>query len=178
MVCQPCSASSYYHGDVTNSDPAASDALTSSEIRKEEVDVTFLIWLTARATSALMDSALAPTGLSGDEFAVYSILASSEVTTPTALARWMAAPPTTVSSYVKRLEGRGHVDRVPNPEDKRSYRIVLTPAGRVAQQAAVKAFSPVSAALSEALGEQEGAISDALLSLRPILDTFRTPDRT
>ena len=108
----------------------ASGVLSSGEIRDEGVDLTFLMWLTARGTTALMDATVAAAGLTGDEFAVYSILAASETTTPSTLSRWMAAPPTTVSSYVKRFETRGHVRRVPNPDDRRSYRIVLTEAGQ------------------------------------------------
>ena len=63
----------------------------------------FDVWLVSRATAGLLDAALAPTGLSADEFGVYSALTSADSLTPTELARWMSAPPTTVSSYVRRL---------------------------------------------------------------------------
>src|SRR4051812_24061141 len=92
-------------------------ALTPGEVRNEDVDVTFMVWLTSRATADLLDSALAPTGLDSDEYAIYSVLTAARSITPTELARWMAAPPTTVSSYVKRFEARGHVEREPNPAD-------------------------------------------------------------
>ena len=154
-------------------DEETATVLSSSEIRDEELDVTFLLWLTARATAALMDATVAPSGLTGDEFAVYSILASSEATTPSTLARWMAAPPTTVSSYVKRLEARGHVIRKPNPNDKRSYRIVLTPAGRDTHGSAQQAFRPVSSALSAALGAEESTVTSALITFRPVIDALR-----
>jgi uncharacterized membrane protein (DUF2068 family) len=75
--------------------------LAAEEVRVEDVDVTFMVGLTARATSDLLDDVLAPAGLDGDEFAIYSMLASARAITPTELARWMAAPLTTVSSYVK-----------------------------------------------------------------------------
>src|SRR5918998_4852871 len=91
------------------------DGLSPAEVREENVDVTFMVWLTHRATTDLVDAALAPAGLDGDEFAIYSVLTAAQGITPTELARWMAAPPTTVSSYVKRFEARGHVQREPNP---------------------------------------------------------------
>src|SRR3954451_19668628 len=97
--------------------------VSADELRREQVDITFLVWAVSRSTAELVDAALRPSGLSGDEFAIYSMLASSSVVTPTELARWMAAPATTVTSYVKRLEARGHVERVANPQDRRSYRI-------------------------------------------------------
>jgi DNA-binding MarR family transcriptional regulator len=155
----------------------ASGVLSSGEIRDEGVDLTFLMWLTARGTTALMDATVAAAGLTGDEFAVYSILASSETTTPSTLSRWMAAPPTTVSSYVKRFETRGHVSRVPNPDDRRSYRIVLTEAGKAAHHSAHNAFRPVRDALVRALGETTAtSLSTALLTFRPIVDILRQPD--
>jgi DNA-binding MarR family transcriptional regulator len=159
------------------SSDTATGVLSSGEISDEGVDVTFLMWLTARGTSALIDATVATAGLTGDEFAVYSILAATETTTPSTLSRWMAAPPTTVSSYVKRFETRGHVSRVPNPDDRRSYRIVLTPAGRAVHHSAQAAFRPVSDALLNALGETTAAsLSAALLAFRPIVDTLRQPD--
>jgi DNA-binding MarR family transcriptional regulator len=147
--------------------------LAAHEVRDEDVDVTFMVWLTSRATADLLDAALAPAGLSGDEFAIYSVLTAAPSITPTELARWMAAPPTTVSSYVKRFEGRGHVQREPNPADRRSYRIRLTPAGRRAHRAAVALFLPVRTRIADALGARETDVREALLTLRTVLDDVR-----
>lgn len=135
--------------------------------------MTFMVWLTSRATADLLDAALAPAGLDGDEFAIYSVLTASRAITPTELARWMAAPPTTVSSYVKRLEARGHVRRVPNPSDGRSYRLELTPQGQRTHRAAVKLFRPLSARVAAALGGQEERVREALVTLRTVLDEIR-----
>jgi DNA-binding MarR family transcriptional regulator len=147
--------------------------LSPTEVREENVDVTFMLWLTHRATTDLVDAALAPAGLDGDEFAIYSVLTASPGITPTELARWMAAPPTTVSSYVKRFEARGHVRREPNPADRRSYRIKLTPAGRRAYRAAAALFVPVRTRVAESLGAREDEVREALLTLRTVLDEIR-----
>ena len=154
------------HGNPVN-------GLTPGEVRDEEVDVTFMVWLTSRATADLLDSVLAPAGLDGDEFAIYSVLTAAPSITPTELARWMAAPPTTVSSYVKRFEARGHVEREPNPADGRSYRIRLTPAGRRAHRAAAKLFIPMRTRVEEGLGTQATEVREALLTLRSVLDEIR-----
>jgi len=147
--------------------------LAAAEVRDENVDVTFMVWLTYRATADLIDAALAPTGLDGDEFAIYSVLTASPSITPTELARWMAAPPTTVSSYVKRFEARGHVRREPNPADRRSYRIKLTPAGRRAYRAAAALFIPLRTSVASSLGERENGVREALIALRTVLDEIR-----
>jgi DNA-binding MarR family transcriptional regulator len=149
------------------------EGLSAAEVREEDVDVTFMVWLTSRATADLLDAALAPAGLDSDEFAIYSVLTASPSITPTELARWMAAPPTTVSSYVKRFEARGHVQREPNPGDRRSYRIKLTPAGRRAYGAAAALFTPLRTRVAEGLGAQEGDVREALVTLRTVLDQIR-----
>jgi DNA-binding MarR family transcriptional regulator len=154
--------------------PTTGTRLSANEIDEEGVDVTFLVWLTARATSDLMDSTLAPVGITGDEYAIYSVLAASESITPTELARWMAAPPTSVSSYVKRLQSRGHVERSPHPSDGRSYTLRLTSSGRKAHRAAVRLFAPVRQELNDALGDDEPGVRRSLLALRPVLDDLRT----
>ena len=112
-------------------------------------NVLFDVWLVSRATTALLDEVVRPSGLDSDEFAIYSVLASGEGMTPTELAHWMSAPATTVSSYVKRFEGRGHVERTPNPDDGRSYRLRLTASGRRAHRAAGNCSSPYSTARVE-----------------------------
>lgn len=140
---------------------------------QEDVDALFLVWLVSRSTEDLLDGVLAGAGLSGDEFAIYSVLTAAPALTPTELSRWMAAPATTVSSYVKRLEARGHVAREPHPEDRRSYRIRLTPEGRRAHRAAVRLFTPVRDEVAAALADQEGAVREALLRLRAVIDSLR-----
>ncbi len=147
--------------------------LTPGEVREEDVDVTFMVWLTSRATTDLLDSVLAPAGLDGDEFAIYSVLSAAPSITPTELARWMAAPPTTVSSYVKRFEARGHVAREPNPDDGRSYRIRLTPAGARAHRAAGELFLPWRDSVERALGARVAEVREALLTLREVVDEVR-----
>ncbi len=50
--------------------------------------------------------------------------------TPTELAGRLEMPLTTVLFRVGRLEKRGHVERIPNPDDRRSYLIRLTADGK------------------------------------------------
>jgi len=135
-----------------------------------------MVWLTYRATADLLDATLAPAGLDGDEFAIYSVLSAAPAITPTELARWMAAPPTTVSSYVKRFEARGHVQREANPSDRRSYRIKLTPAGRRAHRTAAALFVPMRTRVEKGLGQREEEVREALVTLRTVLDEIRRGD--
>jgi DNA-binding MarR family transcriptional regulator len=137
---------------------------------EQATNVLFDVWLLSRATSGVLDAALAPVGLTADEFGIYSVLTSTDAMTPTELARWMSAPPTTVSSAVRRLEGRGHVERRRNPDDGRSYVLGLTPAGRRAHAAGVEAFAPVLGRVQAALGSKEASVRRALGTVRDAVD--------
>ena len=137
-------------------------------------NVLFSTWLTSRAVHSLIDDVIKPTGLDADEFAIYSVLARGEGMTPSELARWMSAPATTVSSYVKRFEKRGHVDRVPSVEDRRSYRLTLTAEGRAAHHEAGELFQPTLAEVEEALGQNEPDVHLQLLELRRVVDAIGT----
>lgn len=129
-------------------------------------NVLFDMWLVMRSTTSLLDAALAPSGLSADEFGVYSVLTSADALTPTDLATWMSAPPTTVSSYVKRIEARGHLTRERNPDDGRSYVLRLTAAGAGAHAAAVEAFVPVLQRVIDELEGDEPRVRRSLQTLR------------
>ena len=135
-------------------------------------NVLFDVWLASRAVHAVIDDAIRPSGLDADEFAIYSVLASGSAMTPSELADWMAAPPTTVSSYVKRFERRGHVRRTPNPEDRRSYRVELTATGREAHHTAGALFRPVLDQIDAALEGRADDTRQRLLELRRVVDAL------
>ena len=147
--------------------------LSAAEVRDQQVDPLFLVWIVSRSAEDLLGTALAPIGLTGDELAIYSILNASPGITPSELSRWIAAPPTSVSSYVKRLEARGHLTRRPHPDDRRSYRLQLTAAGKRTHRSAEALFGPVRERIIQTLGDRDGPVRDALLQMRGIIDTVR-----
>lgn len=138
-------------------------------------NVLFDVWLVSRAVHALVDDAIGETGLDADEYAIYSVLSSGEPMTPTDLARWMAAPPTTVSSYIKRFERRGHLVRRSNPADGRSSLVELTAAGQQAHRAASERFGPVLAEIESALGDEAAPAHQQLRMLHDVVDAHRRP---
>jgi DNA-binding MarR family transcriptional regulator len=127
------------------------------------------IWLISRAVTARITDVVREARLDADEFAIYSVLASSEGMTPTELAHWMAAPPTTVSSYVKRFTRRGHVERFNNEDDRRSYLIRLTDEGRAVHRAAGILFLPLLDQVSQRLGPNGATTHAQLRSLHDAL---------
>lgn len=138
----------------------------------------FDVWVVANSTRALLDRALRPSGLSAEDFALYSAIRRDNGVTPTELSSLMALPPTTVSSIVARLERRGHVRRAPNPADARSYRIQLTPSGQAAHAAAGELFTPVSATVEAALSIPPVQARDALAAINAaVLAATGSPPR-
>lgn len=156
---------------------ASSDlSATAGEVDAGPGNVLFDVWLVSRAVHALIDDAIGQVGLDADEFAVYSVLAAGDGMTPTSLARWMAAPPTTVSSYVKRFERRGHLERRTNPADGRSHVLRLTPAGRHAHREAGSRYAPVLAAVEQQVGARVDQVRRHLQDLHRAVDATRSAD--
>lgn len=135
-------------------------------------NLLFDVWLVSRSTTALIDEVVRPSGLDADEFAVYSVLSSGDGMTPSELSHWMSAPPTTVSSYVKRFERRGHVRRIANLGDGRSYRVKLTAAGRRAHQAAGDLFAPVAELVSGRIGDETAGTHRRLQALHEVISSL------
>ncbi|MCV2392899.1 winged helix DNA-binding protein [Actinotalea sp. M2MS4P-6] len=142
---------------------------SGSDLSPSLGNVLFDVWLAARATTALVDDAVRASGLNADEFAVYSVLAATDGMAPSDLARWMSAPATTVSSYIGRFTRRGHVRRVPNPEDGRSYLVQLTEAGRAAHLDAGRGFLPLLDEVTRRLGPDADEMHERLAVLHRIL---------
>lgn len=136
-------------------------------------NVLFDAWLLSRSVYRLIDVAIEESGLDADEFAIYSVLASGEGLTPSELAQWMAAAPTTVSSHVKRFERRGHISRIPNADDGRSYRVRLTATGRAAHQHAGELFAPILANIEDTLGARADEAHARLLTVLHAVDRVR-----
>ena len=104
------------------------------------MSLLFDIWLLDGLTTGLLDGVLAGTGLSGDDYGMYSLLRRYGPATPSQLHRWTGFPLTTVSAHLKRLEKRGHVTRTANPADGRSHKVGLTKTGERAHARATEPF--------------------------------------
>jgi len=121
-------------------------------------------------------------GVSGEQLALLSLIATVEPITPTALAAELGVPLTTLADALRRLDARGELERSPNPADQRSHLITLSGEGRARLEAVEpqlrKAADELSAELrlppdevSEALDDLHGALRTA--SARPARSVVR-----
>jgi DNA-binding MarR family transcriptional regulator len=77
----------------------------------------------------LVARAVDGSGLSPDEYGVFSGIVTLGPVAPTELAAKLGVPPTTISVYLARFLEQGFIARLPNPGDGRSYRVEATEAG-------------------------------------------------
>jgi DNA-binding MarR family transcriptional regulator len=122
---------------------------------ESRLSVLFELYAASRAVGELVGAAMADSPLTPEEYAVYSVLFDEGPHAPTELARRTGMPPTSMSHFVRGMLERGHAERSPAVDDRRSYRIVLTPAGQRAQAAASAAFAEADQRFVRALAADE-----------------------
>jgi DNA-binding MarR family transcriptional regulator len=75
---------------------------------------------------------LAHTGVTPDQFTAMRTLMEHDPQglTQSGLTRLIASDPNTIAALVERMESMGWITRVRHEQDRRAYRLRLTPAGR------------------------------------------------
>jgi DNA-binding MarR family transcriptional regulator len=125
----------------------------------------FYLFTATQRAHALLARAMADSPLRSDEYAAYSVILEVGPITPTDFARSMGLPLTTALDHIRSMLRRGHVAKVRNPRDQRSYLIELTKDGRAVHRAANRHFAPAGDRLLAILGESRSDVSRALLAL-------------
>ncbi len=124
--------------------------------QQHDMSILFDLWLINHLLSDAIDETLTgASGLTGEEFGFYSLLRRFGPVPASQVTRWTAIRPTTLSTVVRRLQDRGHVEQRPNPADGRSRLLALTPTGEKAHTVAADAFFTATRALAAALGPEE-----------------------
>jgi DNA-binding MarR family transcriptional regulator len=100
-----------------------------SKLESRRRNVLFRLFILGQLANDLVDTAMRREKLNPNGFAVASAIRAFQPITPTALADLLGIPPTTLSSYLRRLEARRHIRRRPNPDDGRSSLLELTKLG-------------------------------------------------
>lgn len=144
-----------------------------------ESTLLFDVWLLTHLTTRLLDDALRPLEITGDEFGLYSLIYSCGPATSTQISRWTGMSPTTVSGMVRRLAARGHLTHSPHPEDARSRLLGLSDQGRRVTVEAAKTFAQVlphlQAHLRLAPGAVRAGLRDLDSGLRKLVDAAPHP---
>lgn len=133
----------------------------------------FDLWVAARRTGSILDEALASTGMTAADYALYSLVEVTSPVTPTRLSEVTGIPLQTVSRMVRELEDLGHVDRVPNPEDARSTLLSLNKKGREIRRRAEPFFRETMDELEAELGPENELVHWAIRYLNHSLSRLQ-----
>lgn len=150
-------------------------ALVDPAIR---TNVLLQVFIVGELSGELLGRELRETGLSPDHFAVLSVISSIGPITPTDLARVLGMPPTTVSTWIRRLSARRQITRKVNPDDGRSALLEVAPAGRSAIQDAQPIFRRLLGEVEEALGDRREGVLDGFVELQEVLRRLSVRENT
>ena len=123
------------------------------------------LYSTGLLVGLLVDAELARIGVPRALFSFIGWISWLQPVTPSALAAETGLPPTTIRDYVRRLVERGDVRKTPNPDDGRSYHLVLTPKG---QKVANDGWPAVEAAFQRLEGNLERPAAERLTALHEL----------
>jgi DNA-binding MarR family transcriptional regulator len=84
------------------------------------------IWIANTVAGELLDANMRDDGMEAPFYGTLSLIGAFGPLTPSELAERSGARPTTISDRVRRLVASGDVERIPNPDDGRSYLLQLT----------------------------------------------------
>ena len=129
----------------------------------------YQLFLTSQASRRLMKAALAGTGLTGEQYALYSYLYGNGPRTLSQAARDFGLAITTVATMLAPHFASGELERLPHPTDGRARLIALTDAGRRRMDRAIPSFTEAYEAVVrelEAGGGDVEVMYDALDRLR------------
>ena len=125
----------------------------------------------ARALARRFDDCLRPAGLTNGQFSLLMALNRPQPPTLGSVAALLAMDRTTLTASLKPLERRGLVAVTVDPADRRSRRLALTPAGRVALTAALPLWEREHAAVDRLLTDSDRLRAD----LRALAAPGETP---
>lgn len=135
------------------------------------------LFRTNQVRERLIVAALEGLELPPEDYPMYVMIGAEGPWTPTAFAARVEMPLSTVLFRVGRLESRGHAERIPNPDDRRSYLVRLTPAGQRLLAQARPRFRAYAEAVEARLGEERiGQLRDGLTDLREAMEQEVSPE--
>lgn len=108
----------------------------------------------ARRLARRFDAALRPFGLTNGQFSLMVALKQPEPPPMGRLAPFLGMDPSTLTAAVKPLARRGLLYVEPDPEDRRSRRLRITPEGVQLMLEAVTVWRAEHAALEDDMGDQ------------------------
>jgi DNA-binding MarR family transcriptional regulator len=133
-------------------------------------NVLFRLFILGQLADDLLGRAMIGLKVQPNDFAVLSAIRAFQPITPSRLAALLGMPPTTLSSYLRRLQTRRLVRRKSNPEDGRSSLLELTKTG---DRYAVSAFPALQGSVARVHERLDYSPRELDLALDRLEDALR-----
>jgi DNA-binding MarR family transcriptional regulator len=141
---------------------------------RQRLSLLLQIYALDQRMGTLVGRELERDGVSPDDYALLSTIGVRAPSTPTELAADLGLPLTTASDAIRRLVARGHVRKLPNERDRRSFRVELTPAGDEAWRRGWPALRRVNEAIERYLELDAEQARDVLAGLDAAMERALT----
>jgi MarR family transcriptional regulator, multiple antibiotic resistance protein MarR len=111
-----------------------------------------------------LDRELAKFDISAAQLIVLASVASEEADSPARLCKSISYDPGAMTRMIDRLEQKGLVRRVPNPDDRRAMNLELTSAGKALYPQLLEAKETVQAQFLRGFGKAEVQALESFLN--------------
>jgi DNA-binding MarR family transcriptional regulator len=142
-----------------------------SKLESRRRNVLFRLFILGQLADDLLGRAMVELKLNPNDFAVASAVRAFQPVTPSRLAALLGMPPTTLSSYLRRLEERRQIKRRPNPEDGRSSLLEMTKTG---ERNVVAAFPALRGSIARVHEQLDYSPQELDVALDRLEDALRT----
>jgi DNA-binding MarR family transcriptional regulator len=135
------------------------------------------LYVAGQLLGTLIEQVLSGAGLPPHLFGLLHHVKRREPVPPSVIAEEEGIPPTTIRDNVERLVRRGLLERRPNPSDRRSYLLALTPAGHALADAIdpalARAYRELERRLPRPLDEYDASLEELQAAMRAALGSAR-----
>jgi len=155
-------------------------SLTNNELDAPPwLRVESTLMATARLVREAFDARLEPLDLNLTQASLIGYVAEFGATTQTRLADHLGIGRAAIGSVIDRLESRGLVERQPDPDDRRVWRVDITTSGRSMSKRITDVDEVLRAELRHGIGREERqALSWVLTRLQQNLKSAIDPGAT
>ena len=137
---------------------------------------------TAQYVGQIVDEQLRPIGIPGFLLALLTHVRDNAPVSPSTVSLASGVPITTLRDNIQRLVERRLVRRIPNPDDRRSYLLVLTRRGeavtRAADPALLEAYLALEQRLRLPLEQYELMLDELSDALQAMLESLEAQNVT
>lgn len=142
------------------------------DLPEQRISLMFDAFMVRTRMESVLSSALSPVGILSADYGIISLIWTEGAMTSSTLARLVGVAPSTLGGRIAGLVRRGWVRRRPDPDDRRSWRLELTPDGDRLIAAAIPHARDCATRIDLALhtcGAHPDAIRASLLTLSTAL---------